>query len=404
MRKMTMQSINQYLEVLRKDYLQSPKKRKSELLNEAEERTGLCRKHLIVKLKPGSNLKLKTSEERKKRKCYYDGYLRTALVKMWKIFDRPCGQRLKTLLETETDKLRILKELKCSDETAKKLKEINPKTIDDKLKHQKETEHLKRKYQKKNNSLLYQKIPTKLSDEWDRSELGNIQIDLVEHCGRSAIGEFINTLSITDIATSWWEGEAIMGKGQIRTCAGLKKARLRFPFDWKEIHPDNGKEFLNWHLYKYIQEEKLGFSRSRFFKKNDNCFVEQKNKTHVRDTVGHLRYDAREELKIINNLYRNELRLYKNFFQPVIKLIFKERIGGKVYRKYDQPKTPYQRIIESAEVSRKKKGELKKIYNSLNPAELKRTIDQKTKQLYQVYLKKNKSEKIKSEKKSNKSK
>jgi hypothetical protein len=122
------------------------------------------------------------------------------------------------VLKAEVDRLRKLGELECSEETAEKLKKISFRTIDEKLKHQKEVERIRKKYQKKVHPLLYQKIPVELSDEWDRSQLGNIQTDLIEHCGQSARGEYINTilyliltLSNTDIATGWWEGEAIMG-------------------------------------------------------------------------------------------------------------------------------------------------------------------------------------------------
>lgn len=195
---MDMHSRNQYLEVLRKDYLKACKKEKTKLLNEAVKRTGLCRKHLVVKLKPQTNLKPKP---RKKRKEYYDDYVKVSLVKLWEIFDYPCGQRLKPLLETEVERLRELGGLFCSDEVADKLKKISFRTIDEKLKHQKEAEFLKRKYHRKIHPLLYQKIPVKLSDQWDRNRLGNIQIDLVEHCGQKASGEFINTISCSDIAT-----------------------------------------------------------------------------------------------------------------------------------------------------------------------------------------------------------
>jgi hypothetical protein len=396
---MDMYSRNQYLKKIRREYLkQKSKKEKSKLLDEAEKRTGLERKYLIKKLKPKSNLD-KRKEDRKKRKVYYDGYVKAALVQAWRIFDYPCGQRLEPLLKTETDRLRKLEELKCSDETAVKLKEISFRTIDEKLKRQKEIERIRKKYQKKVHPLLYQKIPVKLSDEWNRSQLGNIQTDLIGHCGQSVRGEYINTVSNTDIALGWWEGEAIMGKGQIPTQEGLAEARKRFPFEWKEVHSDNGTEYINAYLFRYTQKEGLDFSRSRPNKKNDNCFVEQKNWTHVKKYVGYLRYDTKEELMILNSLYRNELRLYKNFFQPVIKLISKERMGGKIHRKYDKPKNPYQRVMESKEVSREKKKELKKIYLSLNPAELKRAIDRKLDLLYQVYQKKNKSKKVKSYKK-----
>lgn len=273
---MDMYSRNQYLKEIRKEYLKTKsKKERGKLLDEAERRTGLNRRYLMEKLMPKSNLD-KDKTQRKRRKEYYDGYVRDALVQAWRIFDYPCGQRLESSLKTETDRLRELGELKCSDETAKKLKEISFRTIDEKLKHQKEVERIRKKYQKKVHPLLYQKIPVKLSDEWNRSQLGNIQTDLIEHCGQSAKGEYINTISQTDIATSWWEGEAIMGRGQISTCEGLGKARKRFPFSWKEIHSDNGTEYINAHLFRYTEKEGLDFSRSRPNKKNDNCFVEQK--------------------------------------------------------------------------------------------------------------------------------
>ena len=395
-----MYSKNQYLKALveKRGYLLKSKKEKSRLLDEYCRTTGQNRNYVIRKIRTGAYLK--SSFGKRKRKEYYDGYVRDALVKLWRIFDYPCGQRLESLLKDGlAERLKELKEIDCSEEVLKKLKKISGKTIDRKLRHQKEVERIRKKYHKKVHPLLYQKIPVKLSDELDRSQLGNIQTDLVEHCGQSTRGEYINTISITDIATGWWEGEAIMGRGQIPTCEGLDKARERFPFDWREIHSDNGTEYINSHLFRYTQKEELAFSRSRPNKKNDNCFVEQKNWTHVKKYVGYLRYDTQEELRILNNLYRNELRLYKNFFQPVIKLISKERIGGKIHRKYNTPKTPYQRVMESKEVPLGKKKELQKIYQSLNPAELKRTIDKKLDLLYKAYQKKNNFQKVDTQRK-----
>ncbi|MFH1956150.1 MAG: hypothetical protein ABIJ28_00665 [Patescibacteria group bacterium] len=389
-----MHSKNQYLEALirQRGYLLKSKKEKSKLLDEYCSTTALNRNYVIRKIRSGTYLK--SDFGKRKRRTEYDGRARDVLVKIWKIFDFACGQRLEPLIKTEIDRLRKLGELNCSDETAKKLKKISSATIDRKLSHQKEIERIKRKYHKNVHPLLYQKIPVKLSDEWDRSVAGNIQIDLVEHCGQSASGEFTNTLSNVDISTGWWEGEAIMSRGQIPTQEGLDKARKRFPFTWKEIHSDNGTEFINAHLFKYTEKENLGFSRSRPNKKNDNCFVEQKNWTHVKKFIGYLRHDTKEEQGILNGLYRNELRLYKNFFQPIIKLISKERVGGKIHRKYERAKTPYQRAMETEEVSKEKKQALKKIYDSLNPAELKRIIDRKLDLLYKVYQKKNNSQKV----------
>lgn len=396
---MNMQSRTQYLKQLRSEYLQTKDKRERGcLLNEAEKRTGLERKYLIKKLKPRSNLD-KHPSERKKRKVVYDGPVKTALAVCWRIFDHPCGQRLEPLLKTETERLRNLGELRCSDEAAEKLRKIDASTIDEKLKHAKEAERQKQKYHKKIHPLLYEKVPVKVFGDQDRSRLGTVQIDFVEHCGQSAAGEFLCSLSTTDIATGWWEGEPQIGRGQIPTFQGIDGARARYPFPWKEAHPDNDTAFINWHLFRYCEREGLDFSRSRPYKKNDNCLVEQKNKTHVRKLVGHLRYDTVQEQKILRDLYLNELRLYKNFFQPVMKLVSKERIKGRIHKQYDTAKTPYHRVMESAEVSRKEKQKLKRIYEALNPAELKRTIDKKLDLLYETYRQKMKSSKVEPNKK-----
>jgi len=397
---MDMLSKNQYLKALieQRGYLTKSKQEKTKLLDEFCKTTGQNRNYVIRKIRSGDYLKV--GKGRKARQTTYDGPIKAALVACWKIFDYPCGQRLEPLLKTEVDRLKKLGELKCSDKTVLKLKKISSSTIDLKLKHQKEVERLNRKYHQKDNPLLYQKILVKVSAEWDRSELGNIQIDLVEHCGQSARGEFLCTLSTTDIATGWWEGEAVLGRGQLNTASGLDNIKNRFPLSWREIHSDNGREFINAHLFNYTQEQKIAFSRSRPYKKNDNCFVEQKNKTHVKRYVGWLRYDTLKEQKILNGLYRNELRLFKNFFQPQIKLKEKVRIDGKLHRKYHKGQTPYQAIMNCPETPQKTKQELKQIYDKLNPAQLKRTIDDKLNMLVRTYEDKNNSSEIKINKKS----
>lgn len=383
---MNFEARNQYMEILRERYLNASKKERGRILDEYCRNTGQDRKYSIKKFR--YKVKLKKKGERKPKKEYYDGLVKAALARVWEIFDYPCGQRLEPLLETEIDRLRKLGELVCSNETADKLKNIGTATIDRKLKHEKDFLWQKRKYKKNLNPLLCQMVPVKTSAEMDRSVPGNIQIDCVEHCGASAFGEYVNTLATTDLFSGWWEGEGVMGKGQERALIALENTNKRYPCNWKEIHPDNGGNILNYHIWTWTQKEGIAYSRSRPYKKNDNCFIEQKNSTHVRKIVGYLRYDTKAELDIINDLYRNELRLFKNFFQPTIKLVQKLRIKGKIHRKYDRAKTPYQRIIESALTSKEKKQKLKIIYDSLNPAELKRKIDQKLILLYKAHQKK----------------
>ena len=379
------------MDILRERYFKGSKKEKGVILSEYCRNTGQERKYASKKF--NYKVKLKRKEDRKKRACFYDGSVIVVLVKIWKIFDYPCGQRLEEILTTETENLRSWEEIICSDETAAKLKKMKSATIDRRLNHEKEVLKLKGKCRKK-SSFLLSTIPVKTSSEWNRLETGNIQVDFVESCGASASGEYINNLSTCDIFSSWWEGEAIMGKGQQRALMGLDYCRKRTPFSWKEFHPDNGTNILNYATYAYAEKEGLKFSRSRPYCKNDNCFIEQKNSTHIRQVIGYLRYDTPEELDCLNDLYRHELRLYKNFFQPVIKLESKERIGGRLKRKYSRAKTPYRRLLESNQISEKEKEELTAIYQTLNPAQLKRMIDKKLDNLFKVYQKKKGQENI----------
>jgi len=382
---MNMDARNQYLKTLQERYfIAKLKKERSSILDEYCRNTGQNRKYVIRKI---HSFRPSKPKERKKRKQIYDGYVRAALAQVWEIFDYPCGQRLAPVLKSEVDRLREFCELLIPDEVAEKLKKIAPATIDRALKHQREVLHLKRRYHKKRNSLIYQRIPIKAGG-WDRFLPGQVQIDLVEHCGQKASGLFINSVSSCDVATGWWEGEGVMGSGQERAFKALTMIRGRTPFNWIHIHPDNDTAFINWHLVRYAEKEQIDFSRSRPYRKNDNNFVEQKNSTHVRSILGHLRYDTDKELDVINSLYRGEWRLYKNFFQPVMKLKEKIRDKGKVHRKYDVPKTPYHRLIESEHIREDTKEKLTKLYQSLNPAELKRKIDEKLKELYQAYERK----------------
>jgi hypothetical protein len=382
MERMDMHSRNEYLKVIKETYFKAKTKReKTQLLDEYCRNTGQSRKYIIWKI----HRVAVRPKQRKKRKERYDGWVRCVLAKIWEIFDYPCGQRLKPLLETETDRLSELGEIEASDEVISKLKMMSPATIDRKLKHQREYLRLLRpKSGPKPGYLLKQKIPIKLT-EWDTSVVGYVETDLVCHCGSSTSGDYVNTVSTTEISSGWWEGEAIMGKSQEYTFRALKEERGRSPFQWKGLDSDNGSEFINDILYKYCRREGLEFTRSRARRKNDNAYVEEKNWTHVRKIFGYLRYDTFEELAIMDDLYRNELRLYKNFFQPVMKLQSKERIGGRVKRKYDIPKTPYQRLMELDQIPWEVRDELKGIYLSLNPAELKRNIDTKLAKLYQTY-------------------
>ena len=380
---MDMQSRKQYLQEVQKEYLEVSKKEKIRLLNEVVKRTRLNRKYLIRRL--SVKTRWHPLSKRAPRSREYASDLIEPLVHLWDIFDEPCGQRLVTNIREELERLRQFEEILVSDKQAQQLKKISAKTIDRLLEHEKSIRLIAEKYERKNIPLLYQKIPTKLSDEWNRDELGQIQIDGVEHCGQSNQGEFLVTISSTDISSHWWEGEIVLGKGQTRTLNALKAIRQRFPISWEEIHPDNGASFINYFVYDYAHKTKIKFSRSRPYKKNDNCFVEQKNSKNVRQVVGHVRYDTIKEQIILNDLYQNELRLYKNFFQAVMRLEIKERNKGHVYRKYQEAKTPYRYLMDNSNTPKEVKQKLRAEYENLNPAKLKRTIQAKLKLLGETY-------------------
>jgi len=377
---------------LREKYLKASKKEKSELLDEYIKNTGHNRKYVIAILNSAtfwSNI----NKSRKPRKRRYGTEVEAPLIKLWGIFGFPCGQRLKPCITEELERLRSFGEINISDELANKLKKISPATIDRRLARPRKAEMNRRFTTTKPGSLLKKKIPIRLTD-WDTSRIGFLETDLVAHCGASAFGEYGNTVSLTEIATGWWEGEAIIGKGQRATLAALKKMRSRTPFAWQGLDSDNGSEFINYFLWDYCKEQELEFTRSRANKKNDNTYVEQKNWTHVRKIFGYFRYDTKKELDIINNLYCNELRFYKNFFQPVMKLVKKVRYGSKKYRKYEPAKTPYKRLMDSNQIDKKTKTQLKSLHETLNPAALKRHIDNKLYLLLQAYRNKRKPKSI----------
>ena len=394
---MDMHTRNEYLKALADTYMKATRKDKGRILDEYCRNTKQNRKYVTRKIWRCSYL----IPKKKTRSSVYPSHVIDALAIVWKIFDCPCGQRLFPLLKIEVERLRRFKELLISDDTADKLKKISSATIDRKLAHERKIMGLSRyRGRAKSSSLLKFKIPVRMG-VWNAPDLGYVEADLVQHCGASAAGEFVNTVSTTEISSGWWEGEAIMGKSQRFTFEALKNIRSRCPFEWKGLDSDNGVEFINHIINRYCEGTNLEFTRSRPYHKNDNAHIEQKNWTHVRQTLGYLRYDTHAELNAINSLYRDELRLYKNFFQPVMRLVRKERIGGSIKRKLAIPKTPYQRLMESRQFPEDDKRKLRKLYLSLNPALLKRNIDRKIDFLLKLYQNKTKGQTVNPHKKLN---
>jgi hypothetical protein len=233
--------------------------------------------------------------------------------------------------------------------------------------------------------MLKSQIPIRTFSEWDDNKPGFLEIDLVGHEGGDPRGEFIQSLNAVDISTGWTEMDAVKNKAEKWVFEAIEALKEILPLDLLGIDSDNGGEFINNHLYKYSIENKITFTRARKYRKNDNCYVEQKNYSVVRKYAGYYRYDTEEELKILKELYKH-LRLYINFFQPVMKLKEKVRIGSKVIKRYDKPKTPYQRVLESGHVSKDKKEALKEQYRKLNPAELQRRIIRLQEKLQELVL------------------
>ena len=268
------------------------------------------------------------------------------------------------------------KEIVLSFEMKEKLLTASPSTIDRLLKPWRASVRRTLHSTTKPGSFLKRQIPIQLS-RWDEKRPGFSEIDLCAHNGGNPEGEFANTLVDTDLATGWTEQEAFLGKAQKRVLTSLKNIDEERPFPRLGIDSDTGGEFINWLLYTFCQDYAIVFTRGRPGKKNDNPYVEQKNWTHVRKVVGYHRYDTQTQVNLLNDLYRHELRLYENFFQPVMKLIAKRREGGRQHRTYDRPQTPYQRVLASSYVSETKKQELRTLYVTLNPAALRRKMELK---------------------------
>ena len=372
-----MNARKQYLEELGKEYRRADGAGRGRLLDEAEKRTRLNRKYLIRIL---NHPVQPVPRKRRRRRAEYGAAVVTALIGVWDIFEQPCGQRMVAVLRNEVDRLRKLGELRCSEGVAKQLKHVAASTIDRLLRREKRIRQLRRNRNPNMQRLIYQKVPVKVAADWDTSEIGNVQVDFVAHCGRSSGGDYLHTISGVDIATNWWEGQAIAVRSQRASQEGLSEMRTRFPFRIRELHPDNDSALVNDLLWDWCQQERIRLSRSRPYQKNDNAWVEQKNWTHVRKVVGYRRFDTTGELRLLNAIYA-VLRLYKNFCLPTIRLQSKTRENGRIQRVYDQPCTPYQRILQSPQVERKTKRKLQEIYEGLNPAQLYRQLTELREQL-----------------------
>lgn len=364
-------------------YQRSRKKEKSLILSEFVELTEYRRAYASRVLRQhGQRRKsgkqsLVAAVPSRSRRCrapLYDEQVKAALIKIWRVMDYICGKRLQPALAELVLVLERHNELRCDPSTRAKLLRVSAATIDRLLRPERRKYELRGRARTKPGTLLKHQIPIRTFAEWNEQQPGFGEIDLVGHDGGVAAGDYCQTLDLTDIATTWTETMAVRNKAQTRVFAALQKVRENLPFPLLGLDSDNGSEFINDELLRYCKHEQISFTRSRPYRKNDSCFVEQKNYSIVRRAVGYARYDTDEQCQLLNELY-SYLRLYTNFFQPTMKLKSKQRVGSRVKKKYDQALTPYQRCLQSKLVSKAKKARLRTKYATLNPAALKRKIE-----------------------------
>ncbi len=261
---------------------------------------------------------------------------------------------------------------------------ISPATLDRMLKPIRAKHRLHGRATTKPGTLLKKHIPVKV-DQWDEKRPGFLEADSVSHCGASTEGVYASTIDCVDIATTWTEQRAVWGKGYKPVIEQVQNIEQALPFPLLGFDSDNGGEFLNYHLLRYLTENRkhpIQFTRSREYKKDDNAHVEQKNWTHVRQWLGYGRLDDPKVVPLMNDLYQTEWRLFHNFFCPSVKLLSKERVASKTIKRYDKPKTPYQRVMESPFVSKETKQKLTAQFESLNPFDLRDAMEEKLKKIF----------------------
>lgn len=361
---MSMQAKKELVHRMRWQYLEADRKGKSEIIDAVIAATGYHRKYVVTVLRK-SPTRLKPV---RKPIRTYDEELKAALVKIWKAANCICSKRLAPFLPEFVEILERFGHLNISSEVKAKLLAVSPATID-RLLVEERKQHPRGKTTTRPGNLLKQQIKIRTFAEWNDVEPGFFEADLVAHCGDHVDGSFLNTLVLIDIATCWIECAPLLRKSDADVTAALNAIRAVLPMTLLGLDTDNGCEFINYELFEYCEREKITFTRSRPYKKNDQAHVEQKNGSVVRRTVGYDRFEGVDAWNRLMNLYR-VLRLYINFFQPSCKLVKKERIGSRVRKIYDKARTPYQRVLEAPQVSADSKRKLTDLYGSLDPVTL----------------------------------
>ena len=377
---MTIQSKRDYLQAIRTRYRTAPKDTKSTILDEFCTICGYNRKYAIRRLN-----KKPTKRQRKPgpQPQYRDTSVLQPLKRIWFATDQMCSKKLQAAIPLWLPFYE--QEYGALDAGIKtKLLAISPSTIDRTLKPVRVSGKTKGLCGTKPGTLLKNQIPIK-THNWDVTKPGFFEADTVAHCGNSLSGNFVWSLTFTDIFSGWTENRAVWNKGSYGVFTQIKDIEAAIAFPIRGFDCDTGSEFLNHHLLRYFTnrpQSPIQFTRSRPYKKNDNAHVEQKNWTHVRQLLGYDRFDKPELVDVINDLYKHECSLYNNFFCPTLKLKEKLRVNSKYVKKYYPPKTPYQRLLDSEQLTREAKLFLSVTYQSLNPFKLKKIIESKLKMIF----------------------
>lgn len=364
---------NKYLELLRSRYRAASKTEKGVILDEFVKTTGYSRKHAIALLTRERDSVREVIQ--RPRSTLYGAGLVPPLLVLVDLFDGICSKRLRAAMDIELPGLYEADFLQVSPEVYEKLMQISPASMDRLLAGRRSQLRRPRGFTKPGTLLKYQ-IPIRTWAEWTEDKPGFCETDLVDHSGGITIrgADHAWTLCFTDVKTTWTECVATRNKAQVHVCDAICRARQRLPFPLLGIDSDNGSEFINDQLYRYCLREKITFTRGRAGKKNDSAYAEQKNWSVVRRAVGFHRYDTPEQLELLDRLYA-VMHFYVNFFLPVMKLEEKTRMGSKVKKTYDDPQTPYARVLSSPDVAEEQKAQLRETYALLDLVQLRQQID-----------------------------
>jgi hypothetical protein len=368
----------EYISVLKERYKNGNKKEKTYLLDLLSDQAKVHRKYAMRVLNGFKHM----PKSRRGRKPIYSVECVYHLKKLFKAMNYSCSIKMKAAMP---DWLKFYQDENLTEEVRSQLLQMSSATIERLLRGHKAKLRRHLNTGTKFSTVLKNKIPIR-SFDYNITEPGHIEADTVAHCGNTLLGSFVWSLTFTDIYSGWTENRAVWNKGAegvMKAIADIERGML---FNFKSFHCDNGSEFLATPLYDYFIRDrnvKINWTRSRPRRSNDNCHVEQKNWTHVRETFGYERYGRPEYVLDMNSIYMSEQYLLYNFFIPTMKLKNKTRIGSKYKRQYSLPQTPYQRLMESGSVTVEQKAKLKKIYDSLNPFLLKDDLRKKLNQLHE---------------------